>query len=146
LDTGTVVLGKRDPRIFAIHSATGGVENLANAVYAHAFENVLGEIGAFPEIDVRLGDRSCNVRVGREMKHGVAADHGGGHSPHVFQIRFCYFNARVVRAFLNVGSLPEVKLSKITTRSVSLSFNKEATKWLPMKPAPPETKTCFHPW
>src|SRR4051794_14543243 len=27
-DTGTVVLGKRDPGIFAIHSAAGGVENL----------------------------------------------------------------------------------------------------------------------
>lgn len=39
---------------------------------------------------------------------------------------------------------PELKLSKITTRSVCLSSKSKLTRWLPIKPAPPETKTRFH--
>src|SRR5437763_15971300 len=39
----------------------------------------------------------------------------------------------------------EPKLSKTTPRSVLSSFNNAETRWLPIKPAPPETKTRFHP-
>ena len=104
-NTWTVVLCKRDPRIFAIHATAGSVENLGHAVYAHGFENVLSEIGAFPEIDVRLGHGFCYVRVSREMKHGVGAGHGGGDGAHVLQVRLYHFNAGVVRAFLDVRQL-----------------------------------------
>src|SRR3954471_18406907 len=55
--------------------------------------------------------------------------------------------ATSIRASLALSSIkdncPELKLSNTTTRSVAGSRNKEATRWLPMKPAPPETKTRF---
>ena len=66
----------------------------------------MGKIGAFPEVDVRLGHGFCYVRIGREVKDRVGANHGGGHGAHVLQVRLYHFNARVVRAFLNVGKLP----------------------------------------
>src|SRR3979411_943145 len=75
---GTVVLGKRDLRVLAINAAAGGVEYPAYSIYPHRFKNVLGEIGAFPKIDVRLGHGLRDVGVSREMKDGVAASPGQG--------------------------------------------------------------------
>ena len=62
----------------AVDAAAGRVDQPRHAVAAQCLEDVLREVGALPEVDVRLRDRGGDVRIGREMEDHIDPG-GGGH-------------------------------------------------------------------
>src|ERR1700733_8925739 len=47
----------------AVDPAAGGVQDPPDSGYAHRLEDILGQIGSFPEVNVRLLGRSSDVRI-----------------------------------------------------------------------------------
>src|ERR1051326_2328394 len=69
-----------------IHTAAGGVENTRGATLAHGLDKVVGEISAFPKINVRFSRGARNVGIGGEVNHHAVAFHSRTEQLHVLYI------------------------------------------------------------
>ncbi len=96
--TRSVVFGKGEVGILAIDATAGSVDNPASAAHSHCFQDVLGKISAFPEIDVRLSNCFGDVRVSGEMEDSVAPGHGRGNRALLLQVGSNDFHTGVARA------------------------------------------------
>src|SRR5207249_1924938 len=72
-----------------------------NAVLPHRFQHVLRQVGAFPEVNVRLAHGAGDVRVGGQVKNRVGAGHGFSKPAKVFDVTADY----VKPFFIHLGGL-----------------------------------------
>ena len=77
--TRSIIFLELGRRILAVNTAPRRIENPFCVRDAHGFKDVLGEIRAFPKVNVRLGGGLGDVRVGGQMDHRVATFHGFNH-------------------------------------------------------------------
>src|SRR5438045_7629833 len=100
-NTRPVIFSKSDIGILAIDAAAGSVDDPARTGHAHRFQNILGEVSSFPEINVRLSHCFRDVGIRREMDDRVAPGHGRLHLARFLQVAANDFYSRVPGAFLD---------------------------------------------
>ena len=74
-DEGSPILVGLEFADVAVYTAPRRVQHALCARGAHGLHDVLGEHGAFAEIDVRLDGRTCDVGIRGEMDYYVVAVH-----------------------------------------------------------------------
>src|ERR1041384_4860984 len=100
-DTGAVLLPEGNTWIFTIYVAPGSVQNLADLVCPHRFENILREIGSFPEINVRLGDSFRDIGIRGQMEDRIATGHRGCDRAEILEVGLNYLYPAII------GRLPK---------------------------------------
>ena len=104
-NTRPVVLRKIHGRILTIDAAAGGVEYVSGSGLAHRLQDVLGQIGPLPKVDIRLGDCLRDVRIRCEMKDRVATIHGFTEPASILQIGLHHGQPTIARLGLKIASL-----------------------------------------
>jgi len=81
-----MVLGHREVAGITIDAAARGIDEFSDAGDSHSLEQILGEVGAFPEIDIGLGHRLGDVGVRGVMIDTVGAVHRGFDSVEILEV------------------------------------------------------------
>ena len=58
-----------------VNAAAGSVQDRLGAGLPHRFDYQVGQLGAFAEVDVRLGDGTGNVGIGCQVNDGIVPGH-----------------------------------------------------------------------
>ena len=105
-----MVLRKIHGRILAVNPAARRVEYVSGSGLAHRLQDVLGQIGPLPKVDIRLGDCFRYVRIRCEMKDRVATIHGFTEPASILQIGLHHGQPAVARLGLEIASLSGSKV------------------------------------
>jgi hypothetical protein len=103
---GARVLAGRLLTTVTVDARARRVHDLGDTGHPGRLDGVVGQVGALPEVDGRLGDRLGDVRVGREEEHPPAAlDRGTGRIK-VLQITSDERQALVIEDVIQIGDSP----------------------------------------